>query len=100
MDRNLFAGISVVVLAIVLGLIGGWVVAGSGAVPKRLRAVHLTTGALLIMLAVQSANRIRLSGVVRDEEASATALRGITIGVGMAVLVMHVRRHRQRVVLP
>lgn len=99
MDRNLVAGISVVVLAIVLGLIGGWVVAGSGAVPKRLRAVHLTTGALLIMIAVQSANRVRLSGVVRDEEVSATALRTITIGVGILVLLMHVRRHRQRVAI-
>lgn len=87
---------SAIALAVVLGLIGGWVLAGSRDVPVRFRRVHQMTGLLFLALSLGALNRSRLGAVMASEDWTVIALRGVAIAIGACVLWMHARRHRDR----
>lgn len=85
--------LTILALAVVLGLIGGWVLAGSRDVPSRVRGVHRATGVLFLTLSAGALNRSRPG--VGGEDWTVIALRTAAVVVGSCVLWMHVKRRRR-----
>jgi hypothetical protein len=90
------AGLSVVTLAVVLGLLGGWVWAGANAVPAIVRPAHRAMGVFLFLLSASALNKIRLAGVGVAEDWSMTGLRLATVAAGAVALSLLDRRNRSR----
>jgi hypothetical protein len=79
--------LTVLVLAVVFAVMGGWVISESREYDARHRPSLVLGGCMLIVVAAGLLNRMRMSVMFEAEDGATIALRGVAIVLGVAALV-------------